>query len=119
MLSSAIASPVPTSCMHAPLDRLLRNACRTSDASTRCAALALMAALVEGLGADDRSAESIQSQALKSVLRTLKDFSDAATLAAGTGVLHVRQCTPSCLWCEHQHGNVLVISAYCSQKCLP
>ena len=64
--------------------------CRSSEASTRCAALTLMAAVVEGLGQNDRGAEAIQTLALKSVLKMLKDFSDAATLAEATHVLQVQ-----------------------------
>lgn len=48
-----------------------------------------MASAVEGLGTSDRSAEAIQALALKSVLKTVKDFSDASTLAAATSVLQV------------------------------
>lgn len=80
---------------------------RTSDPSTRGAALALMVASVEGLGTGDRSAEAIQTQALKSVLKTLKDFSDAATLTAASSVLQVvwqRQSMTCCLLLGLAHG---------------
>ena len=48
-----------------------------------------MAAVVEGLGQHDRTAEAIQALALKSVLKVTRDFQDAATLIAATGVLQV------------------------------
>ncbi|KAK9798183.1 hypothetical protein WJX73_010462 [Symbiochloris irregularis] len=91
--------------MQESLNLAIKHSARTSDPSTRCAALALMVAAVEGLGTGDRSAEAIQSQALKSVLKTLKDFSDAATLTAASDVLQAIACAGGlALWANAAAG---------------
>ena len=52
--------------------------CRSNDDKTRCAALALLAAAVEGVGATHRNALAVQQDALKTAEKLSKDRDSVA-----------------------------------------
>lgn len=57
---------------------------RSYDGATRAQALLLMAAVVEGAGAYDRNALSLQNDAMKAAIRAAKDNGDLVTKVTTT-----------------------------------
>lgn len=52
--------------------------CRSPDEKTRCTALALLAAAVEGVGGNHRNALGVQQEAFRTAERLAKDRDSAA-----------------------------------------